>query len=70
MTMTMQTLLIQQLVNVLIMSLSTEVLKKGLDGLLDLAEESVMKSENMLDDAVVLGLCQQIRRAFDVPDND
>ena len=68
--MNMQTILIQQLVNVLIMSLSPEVLKRGLDGLLDLAEMSVVKSENRLDDAVVLGLCQQIRRAFDVPDND
>jgi len=68
--MNMQTILIQQLVNVLIMSLSPEVLKKGLDYLLDLAEQSVARSENRLDDAVVLGLCQQIRRAFDVPDDD
>ena len=50
--------------------MSPEILKKGLDGLLDTIEEAVGKTENTVDDIVVLGICQQIRRAFDVPDND
>lgn len=68
--MTMQTLLIQQLVSALLMMLSPEVLKQALDGLLDLIEDAVAKTENTVDDIIVLGLCQQIRRAFDVPDHD
>ncbi|NCC93577.1 MAG: hypothetical protein EOM10_09890 [Opitutae bacterium] len=68
--MNLQTILIQQLVSALVVMMSPEILKKGLDGLLDTIEEAVGKTENTVDDIVVLGICQQIRRAFDVPDND
>ena len=68
--MNLQTILIQQLVSALVVMMSPEILKKGLDGLLDTNEEPVGKTENTVDDIVVLGICQQIRRAFDVPDND
>ena len=68
--MTLQSILIQQLLTVLITQLSPEVLKMSLDKLLDIVEEAVGKTENTVDDIVVLGICQQIRRAFDVPDND
>ena len=68
--MTLQSVLIQQLLTVLITQLSPEVLKMSLDKLLDIVEEAVAKTDNSLDDIVVLGLCSQIRRAFNVPDND
>ena len=68
--MNLQTLLIQQLASSLVLMMSPELLKKGLDGFLDLIEEAVGKTESKVDDIVVLGICQQIRRAFDVPDND
>ena len=68
--MNLQTILIQQLVSALVVMMSPEIPKKGLDGLLDTIEEAVGKTENTVDDIVVLGICQQIRRAFDVPDND
>ncbi len=68
--MNMQTLMIQQLMSAMLVFLPPEVLKKGLDALLDMIENAVGKTENTVDDIVVLGLCQQIRRAFDVPDND
>ena len=68
--MNLQTILIQQLVSALVVMMSPEILKKGLDALLDTIEEAVGKTENTVDDIVVLGICQQIRRAFDVPDND
>ena len=68
--MNLQTVLIQQLVSALVVLMSPAILKKGLDALLDTIEEAVGKTENTIDDIVVLGICQQIRRAFDVPDND
>ena len=68
--MNLQTILIQQLVSALVVMMSPEILKKGLDGQLDTIEDAVGKTENTVDDIVVLGICQQIRRAFDVPDND
>ena len=68
--MTLQTLLLQQLVGALAATMSPEVLRKGLDALLDAVETAIGKTENTVDDIVVLGICQQIRRAFDVPDND
>ncbi len=68
--MTLQSVLIQQLLAALITQLSPEVLKMSLDKLLDIIEEAVGKTENTVDDILVLGICGQIRRAFDVPDND
>ena len=68
--MNMQTMIVQQLVNALLLFLSPEVMKKGLDSLLDVVEESVIKSETKIDDMVLLSICSQARRAFDVADND
>lgn len=68
--MNMQAMMVQQLVNALLLFLNPEVMKKGLDSLLDVVEESVTRSETQIDDVVVLSICNQVRRAFDVPDND
>jgi len=40
------------------------------DSALDYVEDSVVASENKLDDAVVLPLCSLVRRVLNVPDND
>jgi len=50
--------------------LSPETLKKGVDALLDVVENSVEKSENKVDDMIVLPLCKVIRDTFGVEDND
>jgi len=68
--MNLQTILIQQLVSALVVLMSPEVMKRGLDALLDALDEAVGQTDNTVDDIVVLGICQQLRRAFDVPDND
>lgn len=68
--MNMKAVMIQQLMNALLMFLSPEVMKKGLDGLLDIIEDAVINSETEMDDVIVLNLCNQVRRAFDVADND
>ena len=68
--MNMKAMLVQQLMGALILFLNPEVLKKAMDSLLDIIEESVTRSETQLDDAVVLGICAQVRKAFNVPDND
>lgn len=50
--------------------LSPETLKRFADAGLDAIEDAVAKSESTWDDMVVLPLCQQIRDAFDIPDDD
>lgn len=50
--------------------LKPEVLRKAMDGLLDIVENSVEKSETKIDDIIVLPLCKLIRDTFNVPDND
>lgn len=66
----MQMWFVQQLVSALIIKLDEKTIKAGFDGLLDIIEDAVVKSENTMDDAIVLPICDQIRRALDVPDND
>ena len=50
--------------------LSPEVLRKAVDAMLDVVEDAVADSTNVLDDTVVLPLCKLIRSTFNVPDND
>ena len=45
-----------------------ELLRKGLDALLDVVEDAVVKTPNTLDDKLVLPLCKLIRNAFGVED--
>lgn len=66
----MKTLLIQQLISVLLSMLTSDVMKKIVDVMLDMAEEAAKDSTNTIDDAIVLPLCAQIRKTFDIPDND
>ncbi len=49
------------------MNLQTILIQQLVSALVVMMSPEVM---NRVDDIVVLGICQQIRRAFDVPDND
>jgi hypothetical protein len=45
-------------------------LKEFADMALDFIEDAVQKSENQVDDAVVLPILKRFRESFDIPDND
>ena len=62
--------LLLKLLPMLLSLVTPDVLKKGLDSLLDFIESSVEKSDNKIDDAIVLPLCKVIRDALNIPDND
>lgn len=62
--------LLLKLVPMLLGLLSPDMLKKGMDALLDVIENSVASSNNKIDDAIVLPLCKLIRDTFNIEDND
>ena len=62
--------IIASLIAGLLKALSPEVVKKGVDAMLDKIEDSVSGSKNKVDDMIVLPLCKTIREALNVPDND
>ena len=66
----MNKIIIQQMVSLLLGMVSDDLIKKGIDKLLDIIEEAVEKSETDYDNIIVLPLCKLIRNTFDVPDND
>ena len=66
----MKNILIQQLMQVLMLVLSPEVFKKLIDTVLDIVEAAVEDSETAVDNMLVLPLCNTIRTAFNVPDDD
>jgi len=65
----MKTVLISLLAN-LLGQIKPELLKSIADKVLDMIEDSVEASKNKIDDAVVLPLCNTIRIAFKIEDND
>jgi len=58
------------LISLLLRTLTPELLKSFIDKALDFVEEKVLGSESTVDDAIVLPICDMIRKATDVPDND
>ena len=66
----MRAKIIAKLFEILLGLFPPELLKGFVDSLIDLIEDAVAKSENKLDDQVVLPLCDMIRSAFGIPDND
>jgi len=66
----MRAKIIAKLFEILLGLFPAELLKGFVDQLIDLIENAVAKSENKLDDQIVLPLCVMIRSAFDIPDND
>lgn len=62
--------IVGQIVSTLLSLLSKEQGKEIIDALFDKVEEMVSRSENKLDDMVVLPLINKAREILDVPDND
>lgn len=61
--------LISTVMNALISLLPEDIVKKGLDDLLDVVEDAVAKSDNKVDDAIVLPLIGVLRKSLDIPDD-
>jgi hypothetical protein len=61
---------IGQIVSTLLSLLSKEQGKEIVDALFDKIEEMVERSENKIDDTVILPLITKAREILDVPDND
>lgn len=59
-----------QFIAILISALKPEMLRRAVDGLLDVVETAIAESETKIDDTVLLPLIELIRRTFNVPDND
>lgn len=51
-------------------SVTKDVSQVFLDKIFDAAEDAIAKSENTVDDAVLLPAIEKIRELFDIPDND
>jgi len=66
----MKAAIIAKLIEIILGLFSPDLLKYFVDKMLDLIEDAVAKSEGKLDDQIVLPLCNMIRQAFDIPDND
>lgn len=63
-----------QIVNLLVPSLLAlvpdDIMKQGLDALLDVVEDAIAKSSTPMDDAVVLPIIVALRAKFKIADND
>ena len=62
--------IIVSLIPHLLAMLPKDIVKSGIDKLLDVVEDAVEKSETQLDNAMVLPICKLIRTSLDIPDND
>jgi hypothetical protein len=66
----LKSLLVSQLIKVFLSLLTPDLLKQFVDKLLDFVEDAVLGSASELDDKLVLPLCQMIRDALNIPDED
>jgi hypothetical protein len=66
----MKTQILMALIGMFVNLLSPENLRKFADLVLDAIENKVEATENKWDDAVILPMCQTVRDAFNIPDND
>lgn len=66
----MKAKLITMLISLILQLFTPELLKSFADTVLDWVEDKVLGSASKVDDALVLPLCNMIRSAFDIPDND
>ncbi len=62
--------LLEKLIGLLLSMLTPEMMRIFADQILDWVENEVMESDNKIDDAAVLPLCNMIRSTFDIPDED
>jgi len=63
---TVQTMVIKAAVDILLKFCTPEVIKPAADAILDIVEDSVAKSENKMDDMLVLPLCRHLRETFNI----
>jgi hypothetical protein len=66
----MQAKLIVKVISMLLSLLTPELLKAFADMVLDFAEECVIGTASKVDDKLILPICDLLRAAFDIPDND
>lgn len=66
----MRNRIIGLMLGALIKALPEDIMKKGVDALLDKIEDAVEDSETKIDDTIVLPVIALIRKSFDIPDND
>jgi hypothetical protein len=66
----MSAMLINAFLQTLMLVLDGPTIRRGLDALLDVVEEAAIKSDNKMDDKIVLTLTAKIRQELDIPDND
>lgn len=62
--------LVTKLLEALLVVLNPELIKAFLDKGLDVIENAVMKSPSKWDDMFVIPLCDQVRKALNIPDDD
>ena len=61
---------LMQLVPLFLSLLTPDLLKNFADTLLDWIEDYVTGTASTVDDAIVLPMCEMIRNAFNIPDED
>lgn len=66
----MKAKIIGMVVGQLLALLSPDLLKSAVDQLLDFIEDRVLGSASPIDDAIVIPICNMIREAFGIPDDD
>ena len=62
--------MISALLQVLLTMLTPDLLRSFADMALDFVEEKVLGTASTVDDKLVLPLCEQLRTAFGIEDND
>ena len=62
--------LLPRVVSAILGMLTPELLKKFADHLLDWVEKFVLGTASTIDDRLILPLCNMIREAFNIPDDD
>ena len=62
--------MVTQIINLILTLIPKEKAKQLIDSIFDGLEESIIKSETGLDDAIILPLIRKARELLDVPDND
>jgi len=66
----MKTKLLAMSVAMLMRTLTPDLLKSFADMVLDFVEDKVKGTKSPVDDTIILPICEMIRTAFDIPDND
>ncbi len=61
--------MIELLLNTLLRLITPDILKKVVDGVLEMIEAEIVDSENEYDDKVILPLITVIREAFDLEES-